>query len=207
MKKNQILIMRDGRVEENMMSKISSPSELRARLAKHFKGNRRIYFKINKEMGDCGVFFVDGIQYTWCIGYTDIKKEHKPKPIESCDRHPGTYSMKEGDIISFPKMEDAVIVAQQVRKDSKVYRYLIQCTINGKLNWCNIHDMRIASKQDTLQQVVIFFNNKCIRVNKVDFNDLYPHPVKFGLLTGKPIKWMFLPVLPMPTKHIEYTEF
>lgn len=205
MNKNQIVILRNAEVVENMMSKISSPSELRARLTKHFKGPRRIYFRINKEMGDCGAFFVDGVEYTWCIGYTDIKKNHKPKPIKGCCRNPGMYSMKEGDVISFPKIEDAVIVSQQVRKDSKTRTYLIQCTINGRVNWCNMSDMRIAGKQDTSYDAAIFFGNKRIRVDKVELSDLYPHPTKFGLLTGKPIKWIYLPIAPAQ-KYIEYTE-
>lgn len=205
MNKHQIVILRNAEVVENMMSKISSPSELRARLAKRFKGPRRIYFRINKEMGDCGAFFVDGVEYTWCIDYTDIKKDPKLKPIKGCCRNPGMYSMKEGDIISFPKMEDAVIVSQQVRRDSETCRYLIQCTINGRVNWCNISDMRIASKQDTSYDSIIFFEDKRIRVDKVELPDLYPHPIKFGLLTGKPIKWIYRPITPVQ-KCIEYTE-
>lgn len=203
--KNQIVILRNAEVVENMMSKISSPSELRARLAKHFKGPRRIYFRINKEMEDCGVFFVDGVEYTWGIGYTDIKKARKPNPIKGCCRNPGRYSMKEGDIISFPKPEDAVIMSQQVRRDSRTFRYLIQCTINGSTDLCSISDMRIASKQDTSYDAVIFFGNKQIRVDKVELPDLYPHPIEFGLLTGKPIKWMYRQTAPVQ-KCIEYTE-
>lgn len=204
MNKNQIVILRNAEVVENMMSKISSPSELRARLAKHFKGPRRIYFRINKEMGDCGVFFVDGVEYTWCIGYTDIKKDRKPKPIKGRCRNPGMYSMKEGDIISFPKPEDAVIVSQQVRRDSRCI-YLIQCMINDSINWCNISDMRIAGKQATSYDAVIFFGDKRIRVDKVELPDLHPHPIEFGLLTGKPIKWIYRPIAPVQ-KCIEYTE-
>ena len=65
--KNRILIVQNNEVVENMVSKISTGKELRTRISKHFPGDRRVYFKIDKEDSNKGCFFVSKKRYDWLI--------------------------------------------------------------------------------------------------------------------------------------------
>lgn len=67
MNKNNIIIVHDNKVVEYMTSKIQTSADLRKRIAKHFPGYRKVYFKVNKEDSSKGCFFVNKQRYDWQI--------------------------------------------------------------------------------------------------------------------------------------------
>lgn len=221
MVKNQIVIIQHNMVVENMMSKIQTPKDLRKRLAKHFKGTHRIYFKSN------GTFFVDGEEYQWMINpkgypkpkrpkvlYKDVLLEPRPQnddPLISIKQVLGEYhfpyNLYPGDVIELPKLEEMQIVSQEIREGSSAKRYLVVGRVNGHISWVSINDMRyMFNDYRSLYDTVTLFAGKRFRIDKVTKHEQLEEISMRGLLTGKPIHWFVRPKYTVFPKTIEYTE-
>lgn len=203
--KHHIVITRGQSVVENMMSKIATPKELRARLAKKYPGKHRLYFRtIDPQYG----WFSNGHGiYFWFIDSNPEKRQKRPEaipdkrlvrpqsnPILSIYTQ-SSYGLYEGDVFSLPKFEDSVCVQQQVRKDSRAHINLVQALLNNRISWISLNDIQRLEyeKLDSQYEALKFFAGKTVRITSAVLLGKTPNVIDRGLLTGKPLMWRLRP--------------
>lgn len=204
--KHHIVITCGQSVVENMMSKIATPKELRARLAKKYPGKYRLYFRtIDPQHG----WFSNGHGvYLWFIDSNPEKRQKRPEPIPDkrlirslpnpilniFTQNP--YGLYEGDVFSLPKLEDSVCVRQQVRKDIPVYINFVQALLNNRISWVSLNDIQRLEyeKFENQYEALKFFAGKTVRITRAVLLGKTPSVDDRGLLTGKPLMWKLRPI-------------
>ena len=204
--KHHIVITCGRSVVENMMSKIATPKELRARLAKKYPGKYQLYFRtIDPQYG----WFSNGYGvYFWFIDSNPEKRQKKPESIPEkrlirsrpnpilniCTQNP--YGLYEGDVFSLPKLEDSVCVRQQVRKDTPVYINFVKASLNNRISWISLNDIQRLEyeKFENQYEALKFFAGKTVRITSAVLLGKTPNVVDRGLLTGKPLMWRLRPI-------------
>lgn len=204
--KHHIVITRGRSVVENMMSNIATPKELRARLAKKYPGKYRLYFRtIDSQYG----WFSNGHgKYFWFIDSNPEKRQKRPESIPEKrlirpQSNPilniytqNPYGLYEGDVFSIPKFKDSVCMQQQVRKDPPVYINFVKASLNNRISWISLNDLR-ALEYDKLgnqYEALKFFAGKTVRITSAVLLDKTPYVITRGLLTGKPLTWVLRPI-------------
>lgn len=203
--KHHIVITCGRSVVENMFSKIATPKELRARLAKKYPGKHRLYFRtVDPQYG----WFSNGHGiYFWFIDSNPEKRQKKPEAIPDKrlvrpQSNPilniytqNPYGLYEGDVFSLPKFEDSVVKQQQVRKDSRVYINFVQAVLNNKNCWISLSDIRRLEHEKLRNQyeALKFFAGKTVRITSAVLLGKTPNVIARGLLTGKPLMWILRP--------------
>lgn len=207
--KHHIVITRGQLIIENMFSKIATPSELRARLAKKFPGKRAIYFRtIDPQYG---MFFVKGRRYFWFIDSCTEPKQRRPK--EKLEMHLvrepksqtallslvptyNPYRLYEGDIFSIPEKDSIRCMKQQVVPNSQYYAYFVQGVVNGLNTYINVRYLKyMLPNAGSSYDAVMGFAGKTVRVTEAIQYYSDPVPGHRGLLSGKPITWWLRPRL------------
>ena len=208
--KHHIVIKRGDYTVENMMSSISSPKELRARLVKAFPGKRAIYFRIIDEHH--GSFSNGHGKYHWYIDSCDEKRPKRPAKIpakEIVRSEPLTYNcIARDDIIEFPRFKRHEIFAQQIGPNYPAKRYFMKGIRNGKPAFIDLRDLHLLigyENADNLRDVVKKVYGKKFHITHAYRKAILPFPQEYALLTGKPLSWVMHPV-DYPTKVFEYEE-
>jgi len=199
--KHHIVIYQGGQIVENMMSKIATPKELRARLAKRFPGKHKLYFRtINSQYG----WFSNGHGiYHWFIDLDSTARRKKPNPIPETrlirDPHfciNGTqspYDLYEGDVLTVPPFDDTICMCQNVtglecaRNDIQIY--YIRVKLNRKMSWLHLTELQKLDNSASVQDALEKFAGKTVRITSAMAFKKTPKPFKRGLLTGKPLNW------------------
>ena len=213
--KHHIVITCGRYVVENMMSKIATPKELRARLAKKYPGKYRLYFRtIDSQHG----WFSNGHGvYRWFIDSNPEKRQKKPEAIPDkrlIRSRPNPilniftqdpYGLYEGDVFSIPKLEDTVCAQQQTHKDSRVYVNFVQASLNNTISWINLSDVKRLEheKFENQYEALKFFAGKTVRITSAVLLGKTPRVDDRGLLTGKPLTWKLCPSL-VKQKEFKY---
>jgi len=208
--KHHIVIKRGDYTVENMMSSISSPKELRARLVKKYPGKRAIYFRIIDDHH--GSFSNGHGKYHWFIDSCDEKRPERParipaKEIVRSERIPYGCIAKD-DVIEFPRFKAYECVQQQVRPDSPAKRYLMKGICNGKPTFIDLRDLHYLVGYDNtscLRDVMKKVYGKKFHITRAYRHAIIPFPRERALLTGKPLSWFMRPVDYLP-KVFEYEE-
>ncbi len=204
--KHHIVITCGLSVVENMMSKIATPKELRARLAKKYPGKHRLYFRtVDPQYG----WFSNGHGvYFWFIDSNPEKRQKRPEAIPEkrlirSQQNPilnvytqNPYGLYEGDVFSLPKFEDSVCLSQQVRKDSSVYINFVQALLNNRIGLISLKDLQALEyeKLESQYEALKFFAGKTVRITSAVVLGKTPNVVARGLLTGKPLMWRLRPI-------------
>ena len=204
--KHHIVITRGTSVVENMMSKIATPKELRARLAKKYPGKHRLYFRTLDSQH--GWFCIDDryTTYLWFIDSNPEKRQKRPNPIpeKQLIRKPvrfeldtpiqNPYGVYKGDVFTIPPLENIHLAAQQMHKDSPVYTVMATVILNGRLSWLDLSYLRRLDGYSTQREALEKFAGKTIRITKAIQYACNPKVMDKGLLTGKPLTWWLLPI-------------
>ncbi len=209
--KHHIVITRGQFIVENMMSKIATPSELRARLAKKFPGKYAIYFRTVDPQ--YGMFFVKGQMYFWYIDSCTEPKQRKPKgkPERRLIREPKSrlasllslvaptcdpYRLYEGDVFSIPEKDSIRCMAQQIAPNIRHHMLLVQGIVNGLNTFINVRYLKyMLPDARSSYDVIKEFAGKTVRVTEAIQYTHDPQPGYRGLLSGKPITWWLQPRL------------
>ena len=207
--KHKIVITRGQFIVENMMSKIATPSELRARLAKKFPGKYALYFRVVDPQ--YGMFFVKGQRYFWFIDSCKEPKQRKPKekPEMHLIREPRSriasllslmaptcdpYRLYEGDVFSIPEKDSIQCVARQIAPNIQHYTYLVQGVVNGLNTFINIRYLKyMLPDAGSSYDAIMAFAGKTVRVTEAMQYWHRPEPIDRGLLSGKPLTWRLKP--------------
>lgn len=209
--KHHIVITKGQFIVENMFSKIATPSELRARLAKKFLGKYAIYFRTVDPQ--YGMFFVKGQIYFWYIDSCNEPKQRKPKgkPERRLIREPKSrlasllslvaptcdpYRLYEGDVFSIPEKDSIQCIERLIAPDSQYYTHLVQGVVNGVNTFINVRYLKYMwpdalSSYDAIME----FAGKTVRVTEAIQYTHDPAPGYRGLLSGKPLTWWLRPRL------------
>jgi len=203
--KHHIVITKGQFIVENMFSKIATPSELRARLAKKFPGKRAIYFRTVDPQ--YGMFFVNGQRHFWFIDSCTEPKNKKPKPEPEIHlvREPrllsllcptcNPYKLYENDVFSIPSKDSWTIVAQKIGPNLSHERCLIQGTLNGRVSWISTYYLRYVFNSKSEYDAAMEAAGKTIRITEAVQYSQKPKPGYRGLLSGKPLTWWLEPRL------------
>ena len=209
--KHHIVITKGQFVVENMFSKIATPSELRARLAKKFPGKRAIYFRtVDLQYG---MFFVKGRRYFWYIDSCDEPKQRKPKkkPEMRLVREPKSqltlllslaaptcdpYRLYEGDVFSIPEKDSIRCMMQPIASNIQCYAHFVQGIVNGLNTYINVRYLKyMLPNAESSYDVIMEFAGKTARVTEAFQYSHDPEPRSRGLLSGKPLTWWLRPRL------------
>lgn len=205
--KHHIVITLGTFVVENMMSKIATPKELRARLAKKYPGKYSLYFRTVDPQ--YGMFFVKGLKYFWYIDSCTEPKQKKPKakPVRHLVREPKSllspmapiydrYRLYEGDVFSIPEKDAMVCMRQEIASNIHHYMYFVRGIVNGMNALINIQYLKyMLPNAKSFYDALMEFAGKTARVTKAVQYSLEPVPDDRGLLSGKPITWWLRPCL------------
>lgn len=208
--KHHIVITIEQFVIENMFSKIATPSELRARLAKKFPGKHAIYFRTVDPQ--YGMFFVKGQRYFWFIDSCKEYKNRKPKakPETHLIREPKSqlasllslnvptynpYRLYEGDVFSIPEKDSIRCMSLQVAPDIQYCAHFVQGIVNGLNTFINVRYLKyMLPNAKSSYDAVMEFAGKTVRVTEAIQYWHKPQPIDRGLLSGKPLTWWLRPV-------------
>ena len=202
--KHHIVICQGGHIVENMMSKIATPKELRARLAKKYPGKYRLYFRtLDSQHG----WFSNGHSiYHWFIDSNPEKRQKRPKPIpekqlirKSVRFELGTptqnpYGIYKGDVFTIPPLENVHLAAQRMCKDSPIQTVMVTAILNGRLSWLNLSYLRRLNGYSTQREALEKFAGKTIRIIEAIQYTCNSTVMDRGLLTGKPLTWWLRPI-------------
>lgn len=203
--KHHIVIECGSHIVENMMSKIATPKELRARLAKKYPGKYRLYFRTLDSQH--GWFCIDDryTTYFWFIDSNPEKRQKRPEPIpekqlirkqvrfefDSPIQNP--YGIYKGDVFTIPPLENIHLVAQRMCKDSPIQTIMVTAILNGRLSWLSLSHLRRLDHL-TQREALEKFAGKTIRITEAIQYACNSTVMDRGLLTGKPLTWWLRPI-------------